>query len=212
PFVAPPDFLAQGANIRIEGGSGNTIRKNVTKDSLLGDGIQVINSSANVIEQNTSSNNSGQFGDGIVLAGQFAFNNIIRHNETFENGQAGINVFGPLGIDNVVFGNRSHHNGRFGIRNVSTTNTLAGGAHRTVIENNHVFENGFGILVGASHDVIVRNNRSERNNQSGIRLQNASVNNLVEKNEVFQNIQDGIQLQNNVHANIIQLNLVRQNV
>src|SRR5947207_1845730 len=226
PGFGAPNFLSQGGNIRIEGGSENTssentILKNVTKDSLLGDGIQVINSSANVVEQNTASDNLGPNSDGVQLAGEFAFNNVIRHNETFGNGQIGINIFGPLGTGNVVFGNRSYDNRRIGMRNVSSTGTLAGGAHGTVIENNHVFANGLplipnaitgGIVVGASHDVIVRNNRSERNNQSGIRLQNSAVSNLVEKNEVFQNTQDGIQLQTNVDANIVQLNLVRQNV
>jgi parallel beta-helix repeat protein len=213
PFVTP-DFLSQGGNIRIEGGRANTVRKNVTKDSLLGDGIQVINSPDNVIEQNTASYNSGPNSDGIQLSGELAQNNIIRHNETFENGQIGINVFGPLGTGNVVFANRSHDNARIGIRNVSSTGLLAAGAHGTVIENNHVFANRLtaGILVGASQNVIVRNNRTEMNNQSGIRLQNGAVSNLVEKNEVLQNTLDGIQLQSNVDANIVQLNLVRQNV
>ena len=220
PFITP-DFLSQGGNIRIEGGRENTILKNVTKNSLQGDGIQVINSPANVVEQNTASGNSGPNSDGIQLSGQLAFNNIIRHNETFGNGQVGINVFGPLGTGNVVFGNRSYDNRRIGIRNVSSTGALAGGAHGTVIENNQVFANGLlplpapavtgGIVVGASHDVIVRNNRSERNNQTGIRLQYGAVRNLVEQNEVLQNTQDGIQLQTNADANIVQLNLVREN-
>jgi parallel beta-helix repeat protein len=219
--LAGTNFSSQGGNIRIDGGGGNTIRTNVTKDSLLGDGIQVVNSSANVVEQNTASDNLGPNSDGIQLSGEFSFNNIIRHNETFGNGQIGINIFGPLGTGNVVFGNGVHDNRRIGIRNVSSTGTLAGGAHGTVIENNYVFANGLppipnaitgGILVGLSQDVVVRNNRSETNNQYGIRLQNGAVSNLIEKNEVFQNTQDGIQLQTNVHANIVQLNLVRQNV
>jgi parallel beta-helix repeat protein len=226
PFVTP-DLLSQGANIRIEGGSGNTLRKNVTKDSLVGNGIQVINSSANVVEQNSSFDNLGPFSDGIELSGELSFENIIRRNETFRNGQIGINIVGPMGLDptrpgNVVFGNRSYQNARIGIRNVSSTGAPAGGAHRTVIENNHVSANGTvpapvpppimgGILVGASHDVIIRNNRSEENHQFGIRLQNGATNNLVEKNEVSENSEDGILLQNNADLNIVQLNIVERN-
>jgi parallel beta-helix repeat protein len=232
PHPGEPPFTIQGANIRIEGEGGNTIRKNITTLSLMGDGIQMINSSANVVEQNTSSHNTGPNGDGIQVLGELALasNNIIRHNETSENGQTGINIAGT-GTGNIVFGNRSHHNSRIGIRNVSTTGTLAGSPHGTVIENNHVFENGLapppgglagGILVGASPDVIVRNNRSERNSQFGIRVQNGAVNNRVEKNDVFGNILvtpagqvgDGIQLVGGplvVANNTVQLNLIRQN-
>jgi parallel beta-helix repeat protein len=142
-------------------------------------------------------------------------------------------IVGPLGTGNVVFGNRSYRNNGTGIRAISFTGALAAGAHGTVIENNHVFANGVapsvftnggGILVGASHDVIVRNNRAETNNPYGIRLQNGAVSNLVEKNEVFQNTLDGIQLVGVqpvgdplpaplvVANNIVQLNLIRQNV
>jgi parallel beta-helix repeat protein len=228
PHPGEPPFTIQGANIRIEGEGGNTIRKNITTLSLMGDGIQMINSSANVVEQNTSFRNTGPNGDGIQVLGELALasNNIIRHNETSENGQTGINIAGT-GTGNIVFGNRSHHNSRIGIRNVSTTGTLAGGAHETVIENNHLFANGVivpvpgtpppvtgGIFVGASHDVIVRNNRSENNTGFGIRLQNGATVNMVEKNEVFQNTTDGIQLLGGplvVTNNFVQLNLIRQN-
>ena len=195
------------ANIRIEGGSGNTLRKNVTTLSGAGSGIRVINSSANVVEQNISFDNLG--GAGITVTGALASNNIIRHNETFLNGQAGLQIV-TSGRGNVLFGNDSHDN-PVGLRNVVS-------AHGSVIENNGVFANVQGIIVGLSTDVIVRNNRSERNTQFGIRLQNGATNNLVEKNEVFQNDQDGIRLEPVVAAgslpvvaNIVQLNDVRRN-
>jgi len=195
------------ANIRIEGGSGNTLRKNVTTLSGAGSGIRVINSSANVVEQNISFDNLG--GAGITVTGALASNNIIRHNETFLNGQAGLQIV-TSGRGNVLFGNDSHDN-PVGLRNVVS-------AHGSVIENNGVFANVQGIIVGLSTDVIVRNNRSERNTQFGIRLQNGATSNLVEKNEVFQNDQDGIRLEPVVAAgslpvvgNIVQLNHVRRN-
>jgi len=207
--LAGTNFSSQGGNIRIDGGGGNTIRTNVTKDSLLGDGIQVVNSSANVVEQNTASDNLGPNSDGIQLSGEFSFNNIIRHNETFLNGQAGLQIV-TSGRGNVLFGNDSHDN-PVGLRNVVS-------AHGSVIENNGIFANVQGLIVGLSTDVIVRNNRSERNTQFGIRLQNGATNNLVENNEVFHNDQDGIRLEPVVAAgslpvvaNIVQLNHVRGN-
>jgi parallel beta-helix repeat protein len=207
--VLVQEFTVHGfgdANIRIEGGSGNTLRKNVTTLSGIGSGIRVINSSTNVVEQNSSSANQGA---GITVTGAAAFNNIIRHNETFLNGQAGLQIV-TSGLGNVLFRNDSHEN-PIGLRNVVS-------AHGSVIENNHVFANVQGIIVGASTGVTVRNNRSERNTEFGIRLQNGAANNLVEKNEVLQNDQDGIRLQPAVAAgsgpvvvNIVQMNHVRRN-
>ena len=214
------------ANIRIEGGSGNTLRKNITKLSPNGHGIQVINSSDNVVEQNSSSKNlgAGIRGAGITVISTVTVpatsNNIIRHNETFENATVGLQILtappvvGKLS-GNVLFGNDSYDNLAIGIRNVQ----LANGS---VIENNRVFGNVRGIIVGNSTEVIVRNNRSERNKEFGIRLQNGAVNNRVEKNEVFENEQDGIRLEGAappippgvpgpVVGNTVQLNTVRQN-
>lgn len=205
--------LNQGANIRIEGGNGNILRNNVTKLSVTADGIEVINSFANVVEQNISFDNLGDKSDGITVFGAAASDNIIRHNHTLQNGQVGVNIIGPTGRGNIVFGNRSHDN-RIGIRNVALGGTQESGAHGNVIESNHVFSNNWGIVVGLSTHVTVRNNRSESNNEFGIRLQNGATNNLVEKNEVVHNTQDGIRLQGGpmvVANNIVQLNLVRRN-
>jgi len=211
------------ANIRIESGSGNTLRKNIS--TLLGgpmaSSIQVLNSSANIVEQNTAFSNCSTC-NGISVAGAGSFDNIIRHNETFLNGAAGLQANGS-GPRNVLFSNRSYSN-TIGIRNIL-------GANENVIENNYVFLNAAtgtppalvsgGIIVGASTFVTVRNNRSERNDAFGIRLQNGAANNLVEKNEVRENDRDGIRLESAppgvagpfsaVTANTVQLNLIRRN-
>jgi parallel beta-helix repeat protein len=180
----------------------------------------VINSSANVVEQNSSFENQGA---GITVTSSVTVaatsNNIIRHNQTYSNGQAGLQILtlppivGALS-GNVLFGNDSYKN-PIGIRNVQS-------AHGSVIENNRVFENVRGIIVGNSTGVTVRNNRSERNNEFGIRLQNSAANNLVEKNEVFENEQDGIRFESAagpippgvlgpVVGNSVQLNVARRN-
>jgi len=251
-------FMVRGfgrGNIRIEGSadplegisSGNTLRKNVTTDAGT-DGIQVVNSSANVVEQNISFNNLGASSDGIFVcgvpgnaptdpcsnpSGAASSGNIIRHNQTSGN-RIGIHLNGT-GPDNVVFGNETFDNRMAGISLLRSGQAEPGGtgnvvfrndsyrnpdgirtivlSNGNVIENNHVFENGRGILIGNSNRVTARNNRS-KSNIVGIRLQNGAANNLVEKNEVFQNTEDGIQLEGGplvVTNNFVQLNLIRQN-
>jgi parallel beta-helix repeat protein len=223
-------FTVEGfrtANIRIEGNGGNTLRKNVTT-ALVGpvaSSIQVVNSSANIVEQNTAFANQCSGCNGISVSGAASSDNIIRHNETFLNNTAGVQTNGS-GPRNVLFSNRSYSN-TIGIRNIL-------GSNGNVMENNYVFLNvapaptpdtppvlvSGGIIVGASTGVIVRNNRSERNDAFGIRLQNGASNNLVEKNEVRENDQDGIRLESAapgvavpgpVMGNTVQLNLIRRN-
>ncbi len=198
------------ANIIVEGGSRNTLRQNVATAGTV-DGIEVLNSSANVIDQNISFANASSVGDGLFVW-QGSSDNIIRHNETFENGQHGINLFGS-GAGNVVFGNRAHHNRIRGIQNTVQSNG-------NLIENNHVFANGLmpvpipiagvgvGIFVLNSTNVVVRNNRSDNNGSNGIALNGAS-DNLVEKNELSQNGGSGIQVTSNADANTVRLNLIR---
>jgi hypothetical protein len=232
-------FTVQGfgrAQIRIQGGSGNTVRKNVARNSVVNDGIQVTSSSANVVEQNTSYGNEQ---DGIFVGlitdipFQPAIDNIIRHNETFNN-RFGINLNGT-GSGNVIFGNRSHDNAQRGIVN----GALGDG---NVIEYNHVFANGLvgasgligiGISVVNASLVNVRNNRAEgnggsgiavigtsaannvvTNNQSddngaaGVQLQGA-LSSLVEKNQLFRNRLDGVRIFNNATADIVRNHIRR---
>jgi nitrous oxidase accessory protein NosD len=230
-------FTVQGfgrAQIRIQGGSGNTVRKNVTKDAVVNDGIQVTSSSANVVEQNTS---HGNLQDGIFVGRitdipfEPASDNIIRHNETFNN-RFGINLNGS-GPGNVIFGNRSHDNTQRGIANLNLS-------HGNEITYNHVFANGLtaipgvagvgvGINVNNSSLVIVRSNRAEGNGTSGITLTtaannvvthnlsdgnaasgvqlNAATGSVVEKNLLYRNM-DGVRMFNNAAANRIQSNYI----
>ena len=217
----------RGSNIRIENGGGNTLRKNISTlltGPMVGPrapaSIEVLNSSANLVEQNTAFRNCSPACHGISIAGTGSTDNIVRHNEAFLNGFTGVqaNASGPR---NVLSGNRSHSNA-VGIRNIL-------GSHESVIENNYVFANVVptpagvvgGIMVGASTRVTIRNNRSERNAAFGIRVQNGSTDNLIEKNEVVENHQDGIRLDSctpqvppvctPVTANTVQLNLIRRN-
>jgi parallel beta-helix repeat protein len=237
-------FTVQGfgrAQIRIQGGGGNTVRKNVARDAVVNDGIQLTSSSANLVEENTSHGNQQ---DGIFVGRitdipfEAALDNIIRHNETFNNRQFGIHLNGT-GRGNVVSGNRSHDNAQRGIVN-------AGLSHGNVIEYNHAFANGLtnpvggvgvGINVVNSSLVTVRNNKAEGNGASGITVtatagnvaaNNAVTNNqsddngaagvqlnaasstVVEKNQLFRNRQDGVRMFNNAATNIVQSNHIRR--
>jgi parallel beta-helix repeat protein len=231
-------FTVQGfgrAQIRVEGGSENTVRKNVTSAAVLNDGIQVTGSSSNVasanlIEHNTSYANRE---DGIyvgvitdILPFHPAFDNLIRHNETFDN-RHGVNL-NRTGSGNVIFGNRSHDNSQRGISNGNLS-------HGNEIKFNHVFANGLnGILVVDSSEVTVTNNRAEGNGSNGIAV-TATVNNVAAENVVTQNLSgenaasgvllngatrsvveknllvrnlDGVRMFNNAAANGIQSNVV----
>ena len=225
------------AQIRIQGGSGNTVRKNVTSGAAFNDGIQVTSSSANLVEQNTSfGNQEDGIYVGVITDIPFAptFDNLVRHNETFENRQHGINLSGT-GSGNVIFGNRVRDNVNRGINNVQASNG-------NIIEQNHVSENGIplppglgpgiGIFVNTSTGVTVRDNKVEGNGGSGITLTgsannlvtnnlsdsnlaggltlNGSTGNLVEKNMLVGNTQDGVRL-NNSATNTVQANHIRQN-
>lgn len=225
------------AQIRIQGGGGNTVRENVTKDAVVNDGIQVTSSSANVVEHNTSHGNRQ---DGIFI-GQItdipfepASDNIIRHNETFNN-RFGINLIGS-GPGNVIVGNRSRDNSQRGIVNGGLSNG-------NVIEHNHVSANGLtpipgvagvgvGINVANSNLVTVSNNKVEGNGASGISLNaamrtvvtnnqsddngaagvqlNAAIGNEVEKNKLFRN-QDGVRIFSNTPANPAATNVIQAN-
>jgi parallel beta-helix repeat protein len=235
-------FTVQGfgrAQIRIQGGGGNTVRKNVTKGAVVNDGIQVTSSSGNLVEQNTSHDNRQ---DGIFVGRitdipfEPASDNIIRHNETFNNrfgihlSETGTGNVVPGNVvipGNVVFGNRAHANTLRGIQNNLS--------NKNVIEYNHVFANGpgaAGIFVLSSTGVTIRNNKVESNGSNGITLNtagnnvvtnnqsdgngaagvnlNGSSGNVVEKNELSRNGQDGIRLFNNAATNIVQSNHIRR--
>ena len=235
-------FTVQGfgrAQIRIQGGGGNTVRKNVARDAVVNDGIQLTSSSANLVEENTSYGNKE---DGIFVGRitdipfEPASDNVVRHNETFNN-RFGINLNGS-GPGNVIFGNRSHDNLQRGIVNAALS-------HGNLIENNHAFANGLGGAGGAvgiginvvnSSNVTVRNNRAEGNGTTGIALTavpgavaannvvtnnqsddngtagvglNSATSSVVEKNELLRNRQDGVRLANNSISNTIRSNHVR---
>jgi parallel beta-helix repeat protein len=141
--------------------SGNTIRKNLTTESSFHDGIQVLDSPENVIEQNMSFANfsPNAVACGINVLGAGSADNIVRHNETFEN-DFGIQVAGGA-ANNVIFHNDSHDNRRVGIRNIVSSNG-------TLIENNRVLDNGGiaelgGIRLSQSTGVTVARNKAFNN-------------------------------------------------
>lgn len=156
-------FMVRGfheADIVLRGADGNTIRKNRTTKSAH-DGIQLNNSSGNVIEHNVSFDNDAPlparaFTDACgILLRMGSSNNVIRHNELFGN------AFGILIVSdgNTVSENYSHDNRRYGIRNLNNSGTLI---HDNRVEGNHVSDlgPGRGIAVEGSSGVTVSDNEA----------------------------------------------------
>jgi parallel beta-helix repeat protein len=150
-------FTAQGfheAGIWLRDADNNIVRRNALTDSGH-DGIQVSNSSGNIIEHNRSFDNPASNACGINIVGSGSRGNLVRHN-LLRNNNWGIQALGGA-IGNVLFENRSVANRDRGIRTV--------GANGTVINQNHTEDNPIGIAVVSSTGVKVARNRSFDNTE-----------------------------------------------
>ncbi|PYY25040.1 MAG: hypothetical protein DMG62_00090 [Acidobacteria bacterium] len=148
------------AGILLEGASKSTIRNNLTTGAGH-DGIELINSSDNVIEYNVTFDNLAVNACGINVAGPNSRGNVVRYNVSVNN-EWGIQI--SAAVDTVVFRNRTIGNRGNGIRNV-------GAASGTVIERNSAFGNGFapsaltgttnaGIRIGSGTGIVVARNHA----------------------------------------------------
>jgi parallel beta-helix repeat protein len=160
-------------NIRVEGGGGNTVRKN--RGTAAGhDPIIVTNSANNLIEQNESFDNLSGNACGVNIAGAGSVGNTVRHN-LLTNNNWGIRVQGGATNTNV-FGNESRGNRSHGIQNIGAA------TNGTIIENNTAEANPVGIEVNASSNVTVARNRAFQNTIFDLRLLGAGINNLFVNN------------------------------
>ena len=155
------------ADILLTNSDSNTLRMNVLTTSGH-DGIELINSSYNVVEQNTSFLNDGSAfrgcGIDILDTAHVSTGNIIRYNVTNQNPNSGIRLLNA-GTDNVVFHNVADDNGTppaviagrpGGIVNANTPGT--------VITDNRTYHNRTnGIRVGMSAGVVLLRNHSFEN-------------------------------------------------
>lgn len=141
-------------NIRIEGGSGNTVRRN--RSTAAGhDPYIVVNSANNLIEQNVGFDNLSRNACGVNITGGASQGNLVRNN-VLTNNNWGIRIQG--GADNtVVFGNDSRGNRSHGIQNIGAT------TEGTTIEDNRTENNPVGIAVNASAGVTVARNHAFHN-------------------------------------------------
>lgn len=127
--------------------------------------------------------------------------NEIRHN-------TGLGVFHER--DTVLRGNNIHHNRHSGIGGFK--------AHRSVIENNQIWENGAAQVVGESAgakwvggiDLVVRGNHAYRNYNNGLWLDSDNVNARVEGNLVEDNYSKGLHFEANC-SGVIRNNDSRNN-
>jgi len=145
-------FTVQGfheADILLENADNNVVRGNAL--TVAGhDGIELFNSSGNIIEHNRSFDNPASNACGINIAGSGSRGNLVRHN-LLRNNNWGIQVVAGA-IGNVLFENESIANRNRGIRTV--------GAIGTVINENRTGNNPIGIAVVSSTGVKVGRNRS----------------------------------------------------
>lgn len=160
-------------NIRIQGGGGNTVRKNRSTDAGH-DPFIVFNSANNVVEQNVGFDNLGGNACGVNVTGAGSVGNLVRNN-ILTNNNWGIRIQGGA-TNNVVFGNESRGNRSHGIQNFGAT------SNGTSIENNQVENNPVGIEVNASSGVTVARNRVFQNATVDLRLLGAGVNNTFVNN------------------------------
>src|SRR5206468_238941 len=144
-------FNVQGfheADIWLRDADNNFVRGNALTNAGH-DGIELTNSSGNIIENNRSFDNPASNACGINIAGSGSRGNLVRYN-LLRNNNWGIQAVAAIG--NVLFENESVANRDRGIRTV--------GATGTVINRNHTENNPIGIAVVSSTGVKVARNSS----------------------------------------------------
>ncbi|MFH1426281.1 MAG: right-handed parallel beta-helix repeat-containing protein [Candidatus Kerfeldbacteria bacterium] len=111
------NFIFQGVdlhNVVISGGSGNILQYNVIRNATE-DGVQVMDSSSNIIRNNSIYSN-GTNGVEIYALGGMIADNEVRRNYIYSNGYSGIYIIGTSGrstwyvVDTVVHNNILYNN------------------------------------------------------------------------------------------------------
>jgi parallel beta-helix repeat protein len=151
---------AHEADILLMAANDNVIRDNST--TMAGhDGIELVDSSRNLIAHNVSHDNLSIRACGIQVAGALSRDNVVREN-LLVNNEWGVQVSAAIGT--VVFHNEARGNRGNGIRNVNT-------ASNTIIDDNRAFANGLtpgpltgttnaGIRIGSGTGVVVARNHA----------------------------------------------------
>lgn len=192
-------------NIVLDGANHNLLKNNVSTATFEHDAFQLFESHWNVIEDNEASMTAAPLGCGINLIN--SSNNLVKSNLVFGNPNAGIFLL-TSGPGNVVTDNEVTANPRVevspgpppvlsngdGIRNLDTPGTVM--RYNTVTQNGRhgifvlgVVSTGVRVL-----DNVVRENRAAATSD-GIRLEGAS-NNTVDGNQSIRNGHDGVHLIN----------------
>ncbi len=193
-YGGPGEVLGCGIGIQ-ESSNHNSISYNNISENWYG--LFLLNSTFNMINNNTASNNRGFEGEvsgpppstGILILGS---HNSIRNNNASNNFN-GISLMSG-GPDGDI---------------VSINNTVEG---NTVLNNTGIMDSNkphsSGILIGASHNNSVRNNTAS-NNLIGVLLF-ASTNNKIANNILNSNADKGINV-NGAERNIVTGNTARSN-
>lgn len=229
------------AGVAVFGGSGNRIHRLILLDNVnpggedvacdLGDGIALINSDNNRIENNRLVGNGPYGGISLVFdsdANLVRSNSLERHNiQGIEgcgnaNQDEGIRIEGPGANDNRIESNAVSDSALAGIGihghvgcspgqtgseppntgNVIVRNRVTRTANNPEADGIHVLEQGpFGTIVCPAFNLTIVENNSSGNARHGIRIPGVSTGNTINGNVTVGNGGDGIRLEGPIFQN-----------
>ncbi|MFX0016048.1 MAG: BMP family ABC transporter substrate-binding protein [Candidatus Hermodarchaeota archaeon] len=164
------------------------------------DGIRLDYSDFNTVTDNVVFNNS--YG---IMIDSSSDSNTISYNTLFHNRHDGIAVGGAGGSHMNTISHNTLYN------NVDTGMWLSDSTDNLVLAN-EIFDNGNGIILGASNlNVIVANNIS-KSTWSGILIGDSSNSSLILENRIFRNGYNGIQVVGSSFNTEIALNTIYDNL
>lgn len=221
------------AGVFVGGGSNNTIRRigafNNVNDALspecdLGDGIALLNSSNNTVENSLIVGN-GPFGgittvldsdDNVIRNNQVRDNNIVGSGGGCgnQNQDEGIRIEGPGSDDNLVernvvgtslLGGIAVHGYVCGpptnpgltepnVGNVILRNQVTGTAGSGVAAGINILQQGPAGIVCPAYATTIERNQTNSNDGDGIRIAAGSYDNQINLNQANGNAEDGIRL------------------
>jgi parallel beta-helix repeat protein len=194
--------LTVGAGFWLQSSSGNTLLSNSGHDNP-SDGFDAVNSSNNLIRNNTSTRNG--------LAGWFLGNgsmhNTLRDDAAGLNGASGFILAGGAS-NNTLYGNIAQSNAASGFVIDAHFHPATG----NVLEANYALANtmhGFLVDFGASANSLSGNTAT--GNDTGFTTANGSSNNALTNNDADSNTTNGFRVINSANGNTLEGNTATSN-
>jgi len=160
-------------------------------------GIEVYNSSFDLIENNEASNQTGSHG---IVIDRYSQNNTIRNNICDYNQMTGLIAIEETSAYNLFINNTARYNQDHGME-------IEHSAHHNYFINNTISNNrytGIKLSPGTNQNLIQGNNLAFSEGQ-GINIDNSSSN-IIQENDISHSINDGINIGSNSFHNAINRN------